>query len=92
MCRLRNTAMRDYQESATTGQTDTQTDAGQSDPYVPLCFTGDTKIHAQLPCISAITTDYLDFASYENLPFTLLTKVLGSFSSELSSPLLKITK
>ena len=38
--------MRDYQESVTTGQTDgrtyRQTDAGQSDPYVPLCLTGDT--------------------------------------------------
>ena len=37
---------RDYQESVTIGQTDarthTQTDAGQSDPYVPLCFAGDT--------------------------------------------------
>ena len=51
MCRLRNIAMRDYQESVTTGQThgqtnrqtDGQTDAGQSDPYVPLCFAGDTK-------------------------------------------------
>ena len=38
---------RDYQESVTIGQTDarthahTQTDAGQSDPYVPLCFAGD---------------------------------------------------
>ena len=45
---LRNIAMRDYQESVTTGQTDTrtegQTDAGQSDPYVPLCLAGDTKI------------------------------------------------
>ena len=47
MCRLQNIAMRDYQESVTTRQTnrhtDRQTDAGQSDPYVPLCFTGDTK-------------------------------------------------
>ena len=38
--------MRDYQESVTTGQTDTrthrQTDAGQSDHYVPLCLAGDT--------------------------------------------------
>ena len=38
---------RDYQESVTIGQTDarthTQTDAGQSDPYVPLCFAGDTS-------------------------------------------------
>ena len=39
MCRLRNIAMCDYQESATTGQTDT----GQSDPYVSICFAGDTK-------------------------------------------------
>ena len=48
MCGLRNIAMRDYQESMTTGHTDTrtdgQTDAGQSDPYVLLCFAGDTKI------------------------------------------------
>ena len=42
MCRLQNIAMRDYQKSVTTGQTDGQTDAGQSDPYVPLCFAGDT--------------------------------------------------
>ena len=34
MCRLRNIAMRDYQESATTGQ---------RCPYVPLCFAGTTK-------------------------------------------------
>ena len=53
MCRLRNIAMRDYQESMTTGQTvrrtDTQTDAGQSDPYVPLCFAGDTtnEVHVK---------------------------------------------
>ena len=44
MCCLRNIAMRDYQESVTTGQMDGQTDARQSDPYVPLCFAGDTKI------------------------------------------------
>ena len=56
MCRLRNIAMCDYQESVTTGQThrrtdrqtdtqmDGQRDAGQSDPYVPLCFAGDTEI------------------------------------------------
>ena len=47
MCCLRNIAMRN-QESVTTGQTDRQThthrDAGQSDPYVPLCFAGNTKI------------------------------------------------
>ena len=31
-------------ESVTTGHTDRRTDAGQSDPYLPLCFAGDTKI------------------------------------------------
>ena len=45
MCRLRNIAIRDYQESVTSRQTDTRTDARQSDPYMPLCFAGDTKIH-----------------------------------------------
>ena len=48
MCRLRNIAMHDYQESVTTGQTDgqtdRQTDAGQSNAYLPLCFAGDTKM------------------------------------------------
>ena len=46
MCRLGNIAMHDYHESVNTGQTGTQTygqtDAGQSDHYVPLCFAGDT--------------------------------------------------
>ena len=42
MCHLRNISMCDYQESVTTGQTHTHTEAGQSDPYV-LCFAGDTK-------------------------------------------------
>ena len=38
MCRLRNIAMRDYQESVTTGQTHGQTDAGQIHPCVPLAY------------------------------------------------------
>ena len=42
MCRLPNIAMCDYQESVTTAVLDRQTDAGQSDPYVPLCFAGNT--------------------------------------------------
>ena len=56
MCRLRNIAMRDYQESVTTGQTDT----GQSDPYVPLSFAGDTKMaildYVPTKCISVSNT------------------------------------
>ena len=43
MCRLQNIALRDYQESMTSGQTD----ARQSDPYVPLCFAGDTKMSVE---------------------------------------------
>ena len=52
MGRLRNIAMRDYQESVTTGQTDTHvlTDAGQRDPYVPLCFAGDRKMMSSTRC------------------------------------------
>ena len=38
MCCLQNIAMSDYQESVTTEQTD----AGESDPNVLLCFAGDT--------------------------------------------------
>ena len=49
MCHLRNIAICDYQESVTDGQThgqtDRQTDAGQSDPYVPLYFAGDKTIN-----------------------------------------------
>ena len=45
MYHLRNIAMCDYQIDR---HTHTQTDAGQSDPYVPLCFAGDT-IKSQLP-------------------------------------------
>ena len=45
MHRLRNIALRDFQESVTTGhtdrRTDRQTDARQSDPYVPLRFAGN---------------------------------------------------
>ena len=37
----RNIAIRDYQKIVTTGQTD----AGQSDPYLRLCFAGDTIMY-----------------------------------------------
>ena len=51
MCRLRNIAMHDYQDSVSTGQTD----AGQSDPYVPLCFAGDTKTELRRSKMSSKT-------------------------------------
>ena len=41
MCRLPKIAMRDYQKSVTTGQTDKHQAKGS---HVPLCFAGDTKI------------------------------------------------
>ena len=51
--------MRDYQKSVTTeqthGQTDGQTDAGQNDPYVPLCFAGDTKVIPMCRYASQVT-------------------------------------
>ena len=42
MCRLRNIALESVTEKCGR-QTDRQTDNGQSDPYVSLCFAGDTK-------------------------------------------------
>ena len=37
MCRLRNIAMRDYQESVTTGHTDGRTDQQAPDKEIPMC-------------------------------------------------------
>ena len=49
MCRLRNTKLCMTTKKVTIEQTDThgQTDAGQSDPYVQLCFTDGTKTERQ---------------------------------------------
>ena len=51
--------MRDYQESVTIGQTDTrthtQTDAGQSDPYVPLFFAVGFILASWLTCLPSLT-------------------------------------
>ena len=35
-------------DGRTHSRTDRQTDDGQSDPYVSLCFAGDTKTNTQL--------------------------------------------
>ena len=46
MCRLRNIALESVPEKfdrRTDRQMDGQTDDGQSDLYVPLCFAGNTK-------------------------------------------------
>ena len=75
MCRLRNIALRDYQESVTTRQTDRQThvrtDARQSDPYVQLCLAGDTKsilnifvCETQMP---QVATEYIKANTFVSL-------------------------
>ena len=46
MCRLRKCDYRTDRHTHT--QTDGRTDTGQSDPYVPLCFAGDTKTRAPM--------------------------------------------
>ena len=51
MCRLRNIAICDFQKKCDY-RTDGQTDAGQSDPYVPLCFAGDTKSEPSSPTLT----------------------------------------
>ena len=49
MCRLRNIALESVTEKCDrrtdrrTDRRDGRTDDGQSDPYVSLCFAGDTK-------------------------------------------------
>ena len=42
MCCLRNIALESVTEKCDR-RTDRQTDDGKSDPYVSLCFAGDTK-------------------------------------------------
>ena len=50
MCRLQNIALESVTDGQTDKRTDRRTDDGQSDPYVSLCFAGDTKIDSVLLC------------------------------------------
>ena len=54
--------MRDYQTDA---RTQGRTDGGQSDPYVPLCFVGDTKI-----------TDSSSFSPFSHKDDILKSKII----------------
>ena len=77
MCSLRNIALESVTESVTDGQTgrrtdgrterhmDRQTDDGQSDPYVPLCFAGNTKTEI-LTETSSRLSDELIIDSFSN--------------------------
>ena len=49
MCRLRNIAMRDYQESLTTGQTDRGMDRQTPDKVIPMCRYASKA--TQKPCV-----------------------------------------
>ena len=71
MSRLRNIAMQDYQESVTTGQTD----AGQSDPSVPLCFASDTNDLTKTSILTINTKSshfYSQFMSSCTIEFNLV--------------------
>ena len=76
---------RDYQESVTIGQTDarthTKTDAGQSDPYVPLCFAGDTKSECRADLNNTQKTEQ----KHKGLPdFCVNIKVCPILSTDLN--------
>ena len=47
MCHLQNIALESVTDGQRDRQTDRQMDDGQSDPYVSLCFAGDTKIRSR---------------------------------------------
>ena len=58
MCCLRNIAMRDYKKVWLPDR-QTETDAGQSEPYVPLCIAGDTQSEPYVPLCFACDTKML---------------------------------
>ena len=99
MCPLWNIAMPDYQESVTTGQTHRQTYAGQSDPYVPLCFAGDAKSkfnsfgsssYDGFLALSPSDSDYFTYItvteqSYFSFPRNLVLQLICSYHTTLGS-------
>ena len=62
MCGLRNIAMRDYQESVTTGQTDGRTDRQTLDKVIPMCrYASQAKQkHVFVTCKAFDLECYLD--------------------------------
>ena len=63
MCRLRNKALRDYQESVTTGQTDRQTDRQTPDKVVPICHFASQA--TQKLCVFHSLSSLYDLLYYE---------------------------
>ena len=68
------------QESVNTGQTD----AGQSDLYVPLCFAGDTKMISESHVQKIIKTEWFKWDMYlwntmaSVFFFCIIVKVISS--------------
>ena len=61
MCRLRNIAMRDYQESVTTGETGRRTDKG-----IPMCRYASQK-HNKMNLTLCVLLVYNDNGSLQTL-------------------------
>ena len=71
MCRLRNIAMRDYQESVTTGQTHRWTDRQTPDKVIPMCryaSQATQKGHSIHEVILNSYVIYKYFSGYMRLP------------------------
>ena len=74
--------MCDYQESVTTRQIDRQTEAGQSDPNVPLCFSSDKKTKNQIGSCSGhmliwVSPWHYDPKIYRYLSFYAPDEMIG---------------
>ena len=71
MCRLRNIAMRDYQESVTTGQTDGRTDRQTPDKVIPMC-----RYASQAAQIQHCTCIYMMYSCMCNVETSINETVL----------------
>ena len=58
MCRLRNIAMRDYQESVTIGQTDTRTHRQTPEKVIPMCRYASQATHMSIIPIVLVTLTF----------------------------------
>ena len=73
MCRLRNIAMCDY-----------RTDARQSNPYVSLCFTGNTTILIEVIFVNKPSINCAK-ASLNNICFKFLSQISDDIQYSVSA-------
>ena len=87
MCRLQNIAMRDLPRKC---DYRTDTDAGQSDPYVPLCFAGDIIKEMAKICFNTLKIIVVKYGEiwfpWRNMVL-LYSENCNNFSRLVSSPL-----